>query len=93
MRMILFLAALTLVLSVSVAEAATVDLAVPGMNCELCPVTVRKALQKVPGVSAVRVELATKTAVVDYDPARATVGRLIKATGDAGYPSTVKKGG
>jgi mercuric ion binding protein len=34
-------------------EVKTVTLSVPGMNCELCPITVKKAISKVPGVSRV----------------------------------------
>lgn len=76
--------------STAAAQAATktVTLAVENMSCPACPITVRKALQKVPGVSGVKVDLASKTATVTYDPARTNVDALTKATTDAGYPST-----
>jgi mercuric transport protein len=37
------------------APAKTVTLNVSGMTCEACPITVKKALQKVPGVSKIDV--------------------------------------
>lgn len=65
----------------------TVTLAVENMTCAACPIAVRKALQKVPGVTNVKVDLDAKTATVTYDPNRTQVSALTKATTDAGYPS------
>ena len=72
------------------AASKTVTLAVPGMNCPTCPITVKKALTKVAGVAAVDVNLRKLQAVVTFDDAKTTVAALTKATTDAGYPSTVK---
>jgi len=58
------------------------------MTCELCPITVKKALDKVPGVAATKIDLAKRTASVKFDPARTNVAMLVKATTNAGYPST-----
>jgi mercuric ion binding protein len=58
------------------------------MTCELCPITVKKALDKVPGVAATKIDLTKKTATVKFDPERANVAALVKATTNAGYPST-----
>ena len=81
-----------LVLFTSSAWAAvkTVTLSVPDMYCEVCPVTVKKALQKVPGVTRVEVSFEKKEAVVRFDDAKATVDKLKDATFEAGYPSEVK---
>lgn len=65
----------------------TVTLAVENMTCAACPITVRKALEKVPGVTKTKVDLGTKTATVTFDPAKADVEALTKATTKAGYPS------
>lgn len=70
----------------------TVTLDVPGMTCSLCPITVKKALMKVPGVASANVSYEGKQAIVTYDDARTNPDALVKATGDAGYPSTIKKG-
>ncbi len=72
------------------AEAAatkTAALAVENMTCAACPITVRKALEKVPGVAKVKVDFDTKTATVTFDPAKTKVEDLTRATTEAGYPS------
>ena len=68
----------------------TVTLAVPGMNCSACPITIKKALQKVEGVEKVAVTFEPKEAVVTFDDAKTTVGKLTEATTKAGYPSSPK---
>jgi mercuric ion binding protein len=72
------------------AAPAKVVLDVRNMTCELCPITVGKALDKVPGVVGTKIDLAAKTATVTFDPKRADVAALVKATTDAGYPSTAR---
>lgn len=69
----------------------TVTLAVENMTCSLCPITVRKALEKVPGVAQAKVSFESKTAAVTFDPGKTTVEALTRATTNAGYPSTVKE--
>ncbi len=72
------------------AETKTVTLSVPGMNCDLCPLTIKKAISKVPGVASVEASYEKKQAVVRFDDSKASVEALMKATADAGYPSTLK---
>lgn len=74
------------------ADAKRVELSVPGMTCPVCPLTVKKALERVPGVQAAKVDFASRSAVVEFDPKRVSVEQLTRATADAGYPSTMKKG-
>ena len=69
----------------------TVVLDVPGMTCKFCPITIRKALQKLPGVVEVKSDLDSKTATVVFDPAQTNVEALTRATADAGYPSSPRK--
>lgn len=73
------------------AATQTVTLTVPGMTCAACPITVKKALSKVEGVSQVDVTFEKREAVVTFDDAKASVQKLTKATEDAGYPSSVKR--
>jgi mercuric ion binding protein len=68
----------------------TVTLAVQNMTCSVCPITVRKALEKVQGVASVKVDPNAKTATVTFDPDKASADALIKATTEAGYPANVK---
>ena len=74
-------------LAAEAAATKSVTLAVENMTCAACPITVRKALEKVPGVAKVKVDLDTKTASVTFDPAKAKVEDLTWATTEAGYPS------
>ena len=83
-------AALLLLASPAWAAPKTITLAVPGMTCATCPITVKKALTRVTGVTKVDVDLDNLQAVVTFDDAKTTVAALTKATTDAGYPSTVK---
>ncbi|MGU2420651.1 mercury resistance system periplasmic binding protein MerP [Burkholderia cenocepacia] len=73
------------------AATQTVTLAVPGMTCAACPITVEKALSKVEGVSKVNVGFEKREAVVTFDNAKTSAQKLTKATEDAGYPSSVKQ--
>ncbi len=69
----------------------TVVLDVQNMTCALCPITVKKSLQQVAGVADAKIDLDAKTATVKFDPDRTSAAVLVKATTDAGYPSTVYK--
>ena len=71
------------------AATQTVTLSVTGMTCAACPVTIKKALNKVEGVENIEVNLEKKEALVTFDDAKTTVEALLEATKNAGYPSTV----
>ena len=73
------------------AATQTVKLSVPGMTCAACPITVKKALSNVEGVSKTDVNFDKREAVVTFDDAKTSVQKLTKATADAGYPSSVKQ--
>ena len=73
------------------AATQTVTLAVPGMTCAACPLTVKQALNKVKGVSKAEVSYEKRQAVVSFDDTKTNAQALTKATADAGYPSTVKQ--
>lgn len=73
------------------AAPQTVTLAVPGMTCAACPITVKTAIAKVAGVNKVDVNFDKREAVVTFDDAKASVQKLTQATENAGYPSTVKR--
>lgn len=74
----------------TLAAPKTVRLNVPGMTCSLCPITVKKALEKVNGVSKVNVSYEKKEAIVTFDDERIGPDALMQATRNAGYPSTIK---
>lgn len=73
------------------AAPQTVKLAVPGMTCPACPITVKTAIAKVAGVNKVDVNFGRREAVVTFDDAKTSVQKLTQATENAGYPSSVKR--
>lgn len=89
LSIILFAMLSALTLSPAFAVTKTVTLDVPTMHCSTCPITVKKALLKVKGVSNVTADLDKREAVVTFDDAQTTVEALTKAIGDAGYPSRI----
>jgi mercuric ion binding protein len=56
------------------AATQTVTLSVPGMTCAACPITVKKALSKVEGVSKTDVTFEKHEAVVTFDDTEADQG-------------------
>ncbi|EOK5894778.1 MULTISPECIES: mercury resistance system periplasmic binding protein MerP [Shewanella] len=72
------------------AKPQTVTLDLPTMNCAMCPITVKKALTKVDGVSRAEVSYEDKEAMVTFDDEKTSADALIEATTNAGYPSTIK---
>ena len=90
LRRILMHLSLTALLATGAAQAAeleTATLAIEGMTCATCPLTVRIALERVDGVESAAVDFKTKLAVVTYNPDLTDTAALIQATTDAGYPS------
>ena len=73
------------------AATQTVTLAVPGMTCAACPITVKHAISKIDGVNKVNVNFDRREAVVSFDDVKASVQKLTQATENAGYPSSVKR--
>lgn len=92
MKRLLIAILLALGLAPALAAQRTVTLSVPGMYCAVCPITVKKALEKVPGVSRVNVSFEKKEAVVTFDDAKTSVKALEDATFEAGYESKLKDG-
>lgn len=73
------------------AKIQTIKLDVPTMNCAACPITVAHSLNNIDGVKKAEVTYRTKLAVITYDDTKTNLKALIKATTNAGYPSTLKK--
>ncbi|MCK9396082.1 MAG: mercury resistance system periplasmic binding protein MerP [Methylobacter sp.] len=73
------------------AAEQAVTLSVPGMNCPICPITIKKSLQKLAGVKFVNVSYENKTVTVSFEDSLTDVNTLLKATENVGYASTVLK--
>jgi mercuric ion binding protein len=91
MRKLLSFLALATVVAPAWAATQTVTLSVQSMTCAACPITVKKALSKVDGVSKIEVSLEKREAVVTFDDTKTNVRKLTQATADAGYPSDLKR--
>ena len=85
----LLLLAFAVISAPALAAIQTVTLAVPDMNCAVCPITVKKALLKVKGVKTVQIDFDHHQAAVKFDDAKTSIAALTKATTEAGYPSSV----
>lgn len=72
-----------------VAGSASVSLHVEGMTCASCKVAVRNALSKIEGVKDARVDVAKKSATVEYDPAKVTPQQLLDAVNRLGYQASL----
>lgn len=88
-KLLVTAAALLMLASPAWAAPKTVTLSVPGMTCAACPITVKRALTKVQGVTKTEVDFDKRQAIVTFDDAKTSVEVLTKSTADAGYPSTV----
>jgi mercuric ion binding protein len=69
-------------------KIATLD--VPSMFCALCQISVRKALERVPGVIEAKADNSLKRAEVKYDPDKVSPEDLASALGKSGFPATVR---
>ena len=61
------------------------QISIGGMTCPHCPPAIEKALKAIDGVISAHVNLADKTAHVDYDSSRARAADLLAAIRSAGY--------
>jgi|SRR3990167_1279172 len=73
------------------ADYATAQLrttfAIENMTCAMCPVTVKRAMEGVAGVSEVSIDFEAKSARATYDPRRTNAAAIAAASTNAGYPA------
>lgn len=70
-------------------ELRSVDLPIRGMSCASCVGRVEKALEQVPGVAKVSVNLATERARVELDASQTDLEPLERAVRAAGYEAVL----
>ncbi len=92
MRKLLATVLISLSASTFAATPRTAVLDVQNMTCSMCPITIRKALEKVRGVLDAKVNYEHRTATVKYDADQTNPAALVKATTEAGFPSTLHGG-
>lgn len=91
MRKLLITALVVTPMAALAAPPKTVTLEVQNMTCGTCPITVKKSLERVPGVGGVKIDFGKKTATITFDPDKTQTEALTLATTNAGYPSTLRK--
>ena len=70
--------------------AQEVELPISGMTCTACARTIEKQLGAAVGVQRASVNFATRTATIQYDPARAGIESLVAAVREAGFEVPVE---
>ena len=70
----------------------TTTLGVKGMTCASCAVTVKKAIEKTPGVVNANVNLATNKATFTFDPNIISIDEIAKNVSKTGYALEVNIG-
>lgn len=73
---------------VAIAAEQTQSFSIEKMTCAICPITVRKAMERVDGVHSVTVDFEAKTAVAVFDPTLTSATAIANASTDVGYPAT-----
>jgi Cu+-exporting ATPase len=66
------------------------ELRLKGMTCAACAARLEKVLNRLDGVIAATVNLATESAAVEYNPSQVSVADMIKAVQRAGYDAEEK---
>jgi mercuric ion binding protein len=70
-------------------RAQTAKFAIANMTCATCPIAVKAAMQRVPGVQSVAVSFEEKTATVVFDPSLAKPEAIAAASTGVGFPATL----
>ena len=92
MRKLLIVLLMGFPMAALAANPQTAVLDVQNLTCSMCSITIHKALEMVPGVTEAKVDYDHKTATVKYDADKTSPSALVKATTNAGFPSTVHSG-
>ena len=75
--------------NVSIADSQAI-FQLEGMTCAACTVTVQKSLTQLEGVAEAEVTLEPPQAIVKYDKKKVTSEKIMAATRNAGYPSSLE---
>lgn len=70
-------------------NTASVRFAVKGMNCGSCAERVESAVRQLPGISSVRVDLASGDVLVEHQPEKVTAEQICEKISAAGYAANI----
>lgn len=73
------------------AEQREAVFSVPGMECPMCPITVKRAFSGVDGVIEADADLKTRQARALFDPSRTDTDTLIAAIENSGFSAQLKE--
>jgi copper chaperone CopZ len=68
-------------------EVERTTLVSPSISCEHCIAAIKRAVERLEGVSSVEGDAASKTVTVSYDPSRVALPAIEKIMADEGYPA------
>ncbi|RZA19626.1 MAG: cation-translocating P-type ATPase, partial [Proteobacteria bacterium] len=63
---------------------------IQGMSCASCVARIEKVVKKLPGVAEASVNLATETAMIQFNPALVSTEGIAKAISKAGYEASLQ---
>ena len=86
-------AAFSLGAAMAAAPAAVVVLDAENITCPACGITIRKALQKVSGVTDTKVDTRAETVTVTFDSSQTDTTAIARAVTEAGFPATARTDG
>ncbi len=66
----------------------TKTLHAPDISCMHCVMTIKKAVNKLDGVSGVEANVATKDVQVTFDSTKVDLARIKQVMADEGYPAS-----
>jgi copper chaperone CopZ len=81
------LVATVLLCGLMAAKEVKKEIAVEGMTCDACAVTVKKSLTKIKGVKLADIDLKRGIATITYDDSQVTIDALKQAIDKTGFKS------
>ncbi len=75
------------------ASGANITLHVEGMTCPACKAAVKTAIVRLPGATDAKVDVAKKSATVEYDASKVSPQQMVEAVNRLGYEASLPASG
>lgn len=79
--------------ALAAAPATVVVLDAENITCPACAITIRKALEKVPGVTDTKVDTREESVTVTFDSNQTDTSAIARAVTEAGFPAKARTAG
>lgn len=79
--------------ALAAAPATVVVLDAENITCPACGIIIRKALEKVSGVTDTKVDTRAETVTVTFDSSQTDTTAIARAVTEAGFPATARTDG